>query len=112
MLNFKKVNTEITKLKAGDVFIGKYTGKSTRPWVDEEGVEKEITQYHFLGVNLDTGKVDEDDKKVLFADAGMQNKFNTEGVKEGQIIRLTKEDKKDLGKGGRMVNSYELEIAQ
>ncbi len=108
---FKEVSTDIVKLEKNKPVIGLYEGNSTRPWTDEHGVEKEIIQYHMLEVDKE-GKSNPDKKFVIFADAGLQNKFNTENIKEGQIVRITRGEQQDLGRGGHRVNTYKLEVAQ
>lgn len=111
-MKFREVSTDIVKLEQGKPVIGLFEGISTRPWVDpEDGIEKEITQYHMLEVDKD-GKSNPDKKFVIFADAGLQNKFNTENVKAGTIVRITRGEQQDLGKGGRRVNTYKLEVAE
>lgn len=111
-MQFREVSTDIVKLEKGKPVIGLYQGTSTRPWTDpEDGLEKEITQFHMLEVD-DKGNSNPDKKFVIFADAGLQNKFNTENIKAGQIVRITRGEQQDLGKGGRRVNTYKLEVAE
>ena len=109
-MNFKEVSTDIMKLSVGKPVVGLFTGTSTRPWTDDKGIEKEITQYHMLEVN-DKGLPNIDKKFVIFADAGLQNKFNTENVKTDTIVRITRGEQEAL-KGGHKVNTYKLELAQ
>lgn len=100
-LNFEKVDVEIKKLKAGEAFIGKLVDMSDRPWVDKvTGEAKTIKQYHFTDT---TGK----NPFVYFGDAGFVNTLSTAGIKEGDIIKVLKNEKTDMV-GGRSVNNYEL----
>lgn len=110
-MQFKEVSTDIVKLEKNKPVIGKYISQSTRPWTDEDGMEKEITQYHMVEVDA-KGEENPDKKFVIFADAGLQNKFNTENIKSGQIVRITRGEQQNLGKGGRRVNTYKLEVAE
>lgn len=108
-LQFEKVNVDIKKLeKAGESFIGKLTGTSERPWKEvnrETGavVEKVIKQYHFTDTQ---GK----NPFIYFGDAGFVNTMLSANIKEGDVIRATKEGMTDLG-GGKKVNDYLLEKA-
>ena len=108
-LNFKPVSTEIIKMDVGHTFIGKYLDQSKRPWVDpEDGEIKEITQYHFLKVD-DEGNEIPDSKTVLFADAGLQNIFNTENITKGTIVKIDKLEK--ITRGKKQINQYKLATA-
>lgn len=109
-LNFKKASTEIVKMDVGDQLVGQFKGKSVRPWIDPEtGEQKDITQYHFLGLDKDE-KPNDDLKIVLFADAGLQNVFNTENIKEDTICMIKKLEK--ITRGKKQINQYELFTAQ
>lgn len=97
----EKVDIQILKVKVGERFAGVYVETSTRPWTNEDGEIKEITQLHFT---------DSEGKNpfVVFADSGLQNAFNTANIKVGEFIVGERLAKIDLGKGGRTVNQWAL----
>lgn len=104
-----KANADVLELKKGDVFIGRFKGESDKPWLDKAtGEQKNIKQYHFT--QLDE-KGNDIAPVILFADAGMQSACNSALMKEGEIIKLVKGDKTDLG-GGRTMNTYEVYKAE
>lgn len=104
-MDFQKVDVQIKKIEAGEHFIGKLTDVSTRPWneVDKKTgavTEKEITQYHFTDTNGEN-------PFVYFGDGGFKNTLTTANIQKGDIIKVVKLPKTDMG-GGRTVNNYEL----
>lgn len=105
-LNFgTKLNAEVKELEIGQTFIGLFQGQSERNWTDKKtGETKVIKQYHFKEMNEDGAIVA---PVILFADSGMQSACNSALLKDGDIIKLVKGDKTDLG-GGRSMNTYEV----
>lgn len=99
-INFQKVDVEVLKLDVGENFVGTLIDETVRPWTDKKtGEVKELVQLHF--------ESPKGESFIYFKDAGLGNALSTANIKIGDLIKVEKMEKVNLG-GGQTVNSYSI----